>query len=157
MTEQSEPLTIDGLDMSLPTVESVRYWIRDLDPVTEGFEVIRMTRRKGNIRESVSSLPALAIAMARAVRDLETPLLEEAFLNAGFNWVDSAKLVKWVRTVVGDEEMADVIESRLQGVGAEFAKMAVIESIVDYRFRQYTDVLSAVGEGVAVFEEIPAS
>lgn len=153
MMEEAKLLHGDEPRMEVPSPDSVRHWVRELDPIKEGFEVIRMTRRKGNLRERVWSLPALARAMARTTRDLDTPLDATEFLNAGFNWVNSAELVSWVRTVIGDVELADALESRIAGVSSEFDKMRTIENVLDYRFRQYTDALEAAGEEISVYDE----
>lgn len=144
--EIGQPLErVQDLVMEVPALESVRHWMRPLEH-TESFTVVRMTRRKGNISEEVFSFRDLARAVARGVRDFQTPLSSQDFLNAGFNWVNSDNLVAWIRTVVGDVALAEVLESRLDGLETEYAKMRANEAVLDYRFRQYADVLEEAGE-----------
>lgn len=135
---------MSGTNLAAPTYEQVQHWLRDLG-WDERFTGVQMTPSAGNkVHDMYNFAAALRFVFGT---DWEAPLLDEDH-KGSINWADMDKFIDWVRSVIGDVELADAMDA--VSVEEEFlmAKIKATEPIVVARAEQYRAVRDAA-EGVA--------
>lgn len=122
-----------------PSPEAVEHALREVEYGSHvtGF---KMTPSAGNVRTNLYSLP-------EAVRFLlgtpwDAPMLASGFKGA-INWMDLRKFAVWLRDVIGDVDLAEVVEERVLPLDPYYAQIKELSSVLAERMDQYRAVRGA--------------
>lgn len=118
-----------------PTPELAARALRDLG-WEERLVCTRMASARGNTETYLYSLSEAAVFLL----DASSSSLSLAS-SSSFVWVDVERLVRWVRTTVGDVAFANVLEERLAQREAYNDKLEVLRRVMGLRMAQYARYL----------------
>lgn len=127
------------VSMTPPTLELVEHALRELE-WDDRLTLYKMTSSAGNTMSSVYNLPS-AVRMLLGT-NWDAPLLEPGY-KGGLTWVDVADFVRWLRDSVQDAELADAVESRVQGLDSYMAQVNEMRVVFTERMDQYREVRAA--------------
>lgn len=119
-----------------PTTEQVAHALRELS-YEERLVGHKMTPSAGNSACEMYSLPQAVVFLLGNRWD--APLLSPGFKGT-INWIDIELLVKWLRDVVGDPDLADAIESQALPLDSYRLQMERLGELFAHRMRQYREV-----------------
>lgn len=125
---------------SSASAELVQHATREL-AYGEQFQVAKMSGSAGNTLVDVYSFPQLVNLMFGTKWD---ELMIESS-KANLLWVDTGRLISWLRDVVGDAEFADAVAESLATSAEHYrARMEAIAPLFRERVGQYRAVLESL-------------